>query len=354
MWFIDNHPGTTKHAVLPWHHIESKLEGTPAAAPRNKLRTARDFVLKTETDLARLQSLFTTGSVVERVVVEPEGPTLIRNVERAKELGALAEKQGFVVELSGGVLSHVFYILVRAGAKVECVDLFGADEEIVEFDKLVRDRVPEIIESRGERVETVRLMGEAMLTALREKLVEEAFEAFDAESGAELVAELADVAQVVKSIGEAIELREDEIEAERAEKEERRGGFTKGTMLLKTSTPRSIRTDGSEEPELTLNLSANATETVISRSEDLPQKLRYRRPDLRRVEAQRLEKLFTFETDLNKSSDTQEVLEFSLSGDDAPGTEFEMTVELRRKGVTLRGTIRLRRGPLQLMIRFPE
>ena len=92
-----------------------------------------------------------------------------------------------MIALSGGILSHAFHVLRRKGAQVECVDLYGTNEERVEYNKLVRDNVPDDIASRGERYETTKLSGDALLTALRRKLVEEAYEALDASSGTDLL-----------------------------------------------------------------------------------------------------------------------------------------------------------------------
>jgi predicted house-cleaning noncanonical NTP pyrophosphatase (MazG superfamily) len=67
------------------------------------------------------------------------------------------------------------------------------------------------------------LKGSALETALRQKLVEEAFEVLDAKSE-DLIGELADVQEVMKALGRALGVSATDIELEREEKEERRGG----------------------------------------------------------------------------------------------------------------------------------
>jgi predicted house-cleaning noncanonical NTP pyrophosphatase (MazG superfamily) len=187
-----------------------------------------------------MQEDIQSGRHIERVVVEPIDTALIRNPEFAKELADLAASKRIVVELSGGILSHAYYILQSHGAQVECLDLFGTDEDIVEYNKLVRDKIPEVIGGHGERAETAQLKGDALVLALRQKLVEEAYEVLDAKSGTDLIGELADIQEVVRALGRALGVSTTEIEAERKEKEKRRGGFEKGFMLTKTATPRSI------------------------------------------------------------------------------------------------------------------
>ena len=100
---------------------------------------------------------------------------------------------------------------------------------------------PNIILGRGERVEKVRLKGNALRAALQWKLVEEAFEALDAKSAVALIGELADIQEVIRALCRTMDVDEADIETERQEKEKRRGGFEKGLMLLETSTPHSIR-----------------------------------------------------------------------------------------------------------------
>jgi predicted house-cleaning noncanonical NTP pyrophosphatase (MazG superfamily) len=355
MWFVDNHPQATEHKVLPWFHSKSELAGPPKAAPRQKRKSASDISIRNIDDWQRLQQALQSAGHIERVVVEPIDPELIRNPDFAKELGDLAAAKKFVVELFGGILSHVYYILQSSGAQVECIDLFGAEEDVVEYNKIVRDKIPTLIEGRGERVETVQLGGNALRTALQQKLVEEAFEALDAKSGEELVGELADVQEVIKALCRTLGMNTTDIEAERKEKEKRRGGFETGLMLTKTTTPHSIQKQPTiaEPPSLGLKMQ-HSSEPVISDVADLPAKPLYRRPDLRQVN-QQLEKMFTFEVEANKIEEIKETLEFSMPMNDQRQENLTLTVELRRTHSSVRGIVRLRlHRPLQLNIKFPK
>ncbi len=362
MWFIDNHPQATEHKVLPWFHIESELTGTPKAAPRHKRKSASDFSIETLDDWRRLQQHLQSGTRIERVIVKPVDPDLIRNRQFAEELAELAAAEKFVIELYGGILSHAYYLLQRRGAQVECFDLFGAEEDVVEFNKVVRDKIPKLIEERGERVETVQLAGDALVTALKQKLVEEAYETLDAKLGEEIIGELADVEEVIRGLCRALNVDIARIETEREEKLRRRGGFDNGLMLIKTATPHSIQKQPSTTNSSTLKLSLQqSSEAIISNTSELPVKPSYRRPDLRLVN-QQLEKLFTFETETNTIGEIKEDLIFSMPiGNQQQG--FTLTAELRRIGSSVRGVIRLRLLPSkpptkllesQLKLEFPE
>lgn len=351
MWFIDNHPAATPHKVLPWFHSKSPLSGELKAAPRRKRLSSQDVVVQRAADWEDLKSKVATGQTVERVIVAPIDTELIRNAEFASELAKLAKRIDFVVELSGGILSHAYYMLSREGCHVECVDLFGAGEEVIEFHKLVRDGIPEIIRDRGEKVESIALKGDALITALRQKLVEEAFEALDTSSGNELLGELADVHEVLLALLAALNIDQSTLEAERLKKRKKRGGFDRGLMLLKTSAPLSISKDLSSEPSLgdSLSLEELPEQPLPSISEPMamPQKTQYRRPDMRNLGGT-VEKLFTFKVDVAVLNELQQRLAFDMPIPHGGETPLFLTVELDRTGAIMRGKIRLQIGPSQL------
>jgi predicted house-cleaning noncanonical NTP pyrophosphatase (MazG superfamily) len=353
MWLIGNHPKATSHSVLPWFHVRSDLERIPKAAPRRKLTTAKDFKLHTGADWTELRSQVAAGQVIERVVVQPTDCELIRNRGFAEDLGKFVVPNNIVIELAGGVLTHAYYILQREGAQIECTDLFGTQEDVVEYNKLVRDRVPAIISGRGEKVEVVQLSGDALTSALRQKLIEEALEALDAKSGDDLIGELADVQEVISGLCHALRISNSQIEVARSDKERRRGGFQRGFMLRKTSTPHSLQKQVSvAEATLTLD-SIESENIVISRSSDIPSTQTYRRPDLRKVEEE-VEKLFVFATEINRMTNSAETVNFSLPIDRGNSRAFSLTVEIRRNGASLRSIVRLRLRPSQLLIDFPN
>ena len=354
MWFVNNHPAATQHRVLPWYHVKSDLVDPRRAGPRHKLTSSSDYLIKNKVDWENLQQKLQSGLQVERVVVEPVDTVLIRNPTFAKKLGRLGATKKFVIELSGGILSHAYYILTKEGAQVECIDLFGVDEELAEYNKIVRDKIPEIISKRGERTESVCLKSEALKTALRQKLVEESFEALDAKSSHDLIGELADVTEVINALCNTLRFSSSHLSSVQKEKCQKRGGFEKGVMLRRTATPHSIHQPSPELPEPLLTLQAGMPETpVIGRCSDLPAKPLYRRQDLRQVD-RKLEKLFTFATEVNKLCDLRATLKFSLPIDTRNEQHFVLTLELQRSREVLRGNIRLRLLPSQAQFKFSE
>ncbi|WP_114578870.1 nucleoside triphosphate pyrophosphohydrolase [Saliphagus sp. LR7] len=89
------------------------------------------------------------------------------------------------------------------------------------YDKLVRDRIPEIVEADGETPITHRADDAEYDRRLREKIVEEARE-FEESGDPE---ELADVLAVVEAICAFEGIDPERLAELRREKRERRGGF---------------------------------------------------------------------------------------------------------------------------------
>ena len=108
----------------------------------------------------------------------------------------------------------------------------NANKEI--FNKLVRDKIPEIIIKNGDTPETQILDDETYLKRLNEKLLEECNEYISAENSAEKAEELADVLEVLYAIIDVQGLQKDEIEAIREQKKEKRGAFKDKILLVST------------------------------------------------------------------------------------------------------------------------
>lgn len=101
------------------------------------------------------------------------------------------------------------------------------------YNKLVRDRIPALIEADSCRVNLHVLDDAGFKRALLAKLVEEAREAQTA-SAQELVAELADVLEVLQALLVANGSSWERLEAARAAKHADRGGFSRRIFLVST------------------------------------------------------------------------------------------------------------------------
>lgn len=98
---------------------------------------------------------------------------------------------------------------------------------MIQYNKLVRDKIPEIIEHSGKRCDISILNDSTYLTMLDEKLNEELAEYQESKS----LEELADLLEVMMAVAKARGASFDEVEAIRKEKAAKRGGFIQKILL---------------------------------------------------------------------------------------------------------------------------
>ena len=97
----------------------------------------------------------------------------------------------------------------------------------IEYNKLVRDRIPEIIEASGKTCVTETLSSDEYLRMLDAKLDEELAEYHKDQN----IEELADLLEVIRAAAVAHGWTLEELEHARAEKAAERGGFEKRVLL---------------------------------------------------------------------------------------------------------------------------
>lgn len=102
------------------------------------------------------------------------------------------------------------------------------------FNKLVRDNIPSIIASNNEVAVTRILNSDEFRIELYKKLREECNEVIEAKTSYDVLEELADVLEVIKSIAELENKKLEDIVGTASEKRLKRGGFEKRIYLEKT------------------------------------------------------------------------------------------------------------------------
>lgn len=95
------------------------------------------------------------------------------------------------------------------------------------YDKLVRDRIPEIIEASGKKCEVEIVNDEVALEYLYKKLEEEASELLEDKN----LEEIADVMEVLFGIAHKMGYSEEDVLNKRDEKNSTNGGFKEGLVL---------------------------------------------------------------------------------------------------------------------------
>ena len=103
------------------------------------------------------------------------------------------------------------------------------------FNKLVKDNIPNIIENNGEKAITRILSDKEYRVELYKKLLEESQEVINSQDTEDILEELADVLEVLKSIAELENRNLDDIIEIANQKRLKRGGFSKKIFLEKTN-----------------------------------------------------------------------------------------------------------------------
>ncbi|PFA62912.1 phosphoribosyl-ATP pyrophosphohydrolase [Bacillus sp. AFS015802] len=100
------------------------------------------------------------------------------------------------------------------------------------YNKLVRDKIPQIIESKGKEFSTKILNDKDYIKYLKEKAYEELDEYCATETDGEAVEELADLLEIIRALAKQHGSTIEEVEAVRKNKYEKRGGFQEKVFLI--------------------------------------------------------------------------------------------------------------------------
>lgn len=201
MWFVgidETYYGT---ANLAWYH-EPHTEKSYTDLDYKRKHFYENVLVVS--DKASYQK-FVDDLSVKQVRIHPIDDELLRNRKFLEEVGKTAVEKDATIILEGTALAHPLYQLCRTGAKViipDVQDEFGEEEN---YNKLVRDKIPEIIEQNGEDICCYILEKNAFLRALMEKAVEEAYEIINAPNEDALEEELCDEYEVLCAIDQLLD-----------------------------------------------------------------------------------------------------------------------------------------------------
>ena len=102
------------------------------------------------------------------------------------------------------------------------------------YNKLIRDKLPEVITQKGGKYETRVLLKKEFDKELKKKLLEESKEILEAPKK-ELINELSDILEIIKSIASHYKIDFKEVEKYQIKKRKERGGFLKRLFLIWSS-----------------------------------------------------------------------------------------------------------------------
>ena len=104
---------------------------------------------------------------------------------------------------------------------------------MAEFNKVIRDKIPEIIQKDGHTCNVQVISDEKFLLEIEKKLSEEVTE-YQNDKTPE---ELADILEVIYKIAQLKGISKDELEKIRVKKLQDSGGFDKNLFLIDSSEP---------------------------------------------------------------------------------------------------------------------
>lgn len=100
------------------------------------------------------------------------------------------------------------------------------------YNKLVRDRIPEIIENTGKNFSTRVLDNKEYIKELKKKSFEELQEYVETNNNKDAIEELADVLEIIHALAEYHGASIEKVEEVRKQKAEKRGGFKEKIFLI--------------------------------------------------------------------------------------------------------------------------
>jgi predicted house-cleaning noncanonical NTP pyrophosphatase (MazG superfamily) len=251
MWFCDLPVELGIGRNLPWiylHPEEAIFTDIARAGPQARRRRIRSLQ-----DLVDAEKESTSSEVLS---LQPS-IALVRDKEFLSRVITLAKSRAMRVEISGSVLAHAYYEMVREGITVST----GNDSRRMRsrvrnkqvFGKLVRDKIPDRIAAAGEVAEVAHLSRGDMRAGLVGKLMEEALELLASDDADHIVEELADVLEVLRALGTDASVDWNRIESAAEQKRLVRGGFDEGWVLEGTHLPTAIKFMQQSDREVSLD-----------------------------------------------------------------------------------------------------
>lgn len=201
MWFISIDESYYGVCNLPWYHEKYDRQSfyrNKGIAYKKKYFYEKEVIISNESDIENLKYL--DSKEVGIVKIQPIDDRLLRSKSFIAQIGEACKEKNVSILLEGASLTHTFYQLKDTGARVLTTYDYKEPGEVIEYNKLVRDKIPEIIRTNGESINCRRIVEGGLVIELKKKLLEEAYEVFDAYDRSEIIEELADLEEVCKAL----------------------------------------------------------------------------------------------------------------------------------------------------------
>ena len=107
-------------------------------------------------------------------------------------------------------------------------------KKAIKYNKLIRDKIPEIIKDAGLTPSVKVLNKKEYLKEIKKKFIEEVKELVEAKTKKEVVNEIIDIQELIDTLVYEIDLTKSELKKQQKIKNKKRGGFKKRLFLIKT------------------------------------------------------------------------------------------------------------------------
>jgi len=104
--------------------------------------------------------------------------------------------------------------------------------------KLVRDKIVEIMEAKGSKLYSYKLNDQDFLKQLKLKLIEEATEVNRAQTKEEILEELADVLEIVQTITKMYQISEENLKTTQEKKLQEKGSYQERMFVTFAEHPK--------------------------------------------------------------------------------------------------------------------
>lgn len=212
---------------IPWFRARDFADPPPRQQIKHK-----------PVDIRSVEDLSRLGHGPHTLCLMPGAP-LVRDDAFLDAVIAQAKASRSAVALQGSLLGHTFYKLSNAGLPVILHDPVQHYRKRGKktFGKIVRDKIPQGIKSKGELVREAILVPQDIIAGLAAKLCEESVELLQASGASERLEELSDLNELLAALRDVSGVSVTELEATVEKKRQKKGGFQERRILLETSLP---------------------------------------------------------------------------------------------------------------------
>lgn len=266
MYFVGVFKETGYPEILPWYFTTEEI---PESSDKfsEVIFAEKKIIINTKDDFNKIKKQINNLQQKTKVSLKLNLiPSLLRDREFLEEIGVFSTDNQTPIILEGSILSHPYYILKKKGAIVKAKGLFEPEYDKQEFYKLVRDKIPIQIESKGESVKSLNITPKQYLELIKQKLIEEAYECFWEEVSDNIVEELADIYELLRAASKIFEINIKEVEKIADKKKKNKGGFEEGVFLIETKEEALIKTIEHNEKYKNLELDGESSVKGIDSS----------------------------------------------------------------------------------------